>query len=389
MPDLKPNHIYRRLIWVCLILAFIFINTNIFLANYNPSNHSQVISSNLENNQDYISLLDLQNAFIRNAKRIKPSVVSVNKVKEIIDKSSWYETHGSTSWYDSIRNWFAQNLKKRKYSVESVGSGVILSSNGHILTNYHVIEKIDRILVILSDGKEYFAKVVGHDIYSDLAVLEISTMRSLPEPKFGESKNLSVGEWVMAIGNPYGLEGTVTVGVISGTGRDDLGISHFENFIQTDASINPGSSGGPLINLDGEIVGINTAVAAIGSGVSFAIPAETALLVGDQLIRNGSIERGWLGIGVQRLTPQLANTFKMNISHVGVLVNNISNKTPALSGGILRGDIIIQFDGQTISSLKYFQKLVANTTIGKVVSVKIFRDGQEKMLTVKVGKMNF
>ena len=332
--------------------------------------------------------MDLQNAFIRNAKKIKPSVVSVNKVKELFEKSSWYEPHGNIPWYAPIRNWFADNLKTRKYSVENVGSGIILDSNGYILTNYHVVENLDRVLVKLSDGKEYFAKVLGYDTYTDLAALKISTLRRLHEPEFGESKALNVGEWVMAIGNPYGLEGTVTVGVISGTGRTDLGISHFENFIQTDASINPGNSGGPLINLDGQIVGINTAVAAIGSGVSFAIPVEMALEVGGQLIHNGSVERGWLGIGIQNMTPELANTFNLNSSEVGILVNSIAKKTPAQSGGMLRGDIIIQFDGQKISNLKYFQKLVADTAIGKEVPVKIFRDGHERTLKIKIGKMN-
>jgi len=272
------------------------------------------------------------------------------------------------------------------YAIENVGSGIILDSNGYILTNYHVIEKLDRILIKLSDGKEYFAKVLGYDTYTDLAALKISTLRRLPEPEFVQSKDLSVGEWVMAIGNPYGLEGTVTVGVVSGIGRTDLGISHFENFIQTDASINPGNSGGPLINLDGEIIGINTAVAAIGSGVGFAIPVDMALKVGDQLIHKGSVDRGWLGIGIQDLTPELAYIFSLNIPD-GVLVNSIENKTPAQLGGMLRGDIIIQFDGKIISSLKYFQKLVADTAFGKMVPVKILRDGKEKILQIKIGKM--
>lgn len=387
MPDSRPTIHFRKLAWACLIVAFVFINSQFFLDSYNLPDTKKALPDGLENSQDYKNLLDLQNAFIRNAKNIKPSVVSVNKVKELVEKSSWYEPHGTKPWYASIRNWFNQNLKTRKYSVENVGSGIILDSNGHILTNYHVVEKLDRILIKLPNGKEYFAKVLGYDTYTDLAALKISTLRRLPEPEFGESKSLSVGEWVMAIGNPYGLEGTVTVGVISGTGRSDLGISHYENFIQTDASINPGNSGGPLINLDGEIVGINTAVAAIGSGVSFAIPVEMALKVGGQLIRNGSVERGWLGIGIQRLTPELANNFKLSIPGVGVLVNSIANKTPAQSGGMLRGDIIVQYDGQTISSLTYFQKLVADTAIGKVVPVKIFRDGHEKILKIRVGKM--
>lgn len=389
MSDSRPTHRFRNLAWGCLILAFVFINTSFFLDSYTPPSHpKKAIPDSLEDRRDYKNLMDLQNAFIRNAKKIKPTVVSVNKVKELVDKSSWYQPHGSAPWYAPIRSWFAQNLRSRKYSVESVGSGIILDSNGYILTNFHVIEKLDRILIKLSDGKEYFAKVIGYDTYTDLATLKISTLRRLPKPEFGQSSILSAGEWVMAIGNPYGLEGTVTVGVISGTGRTDLGISHFESFIQTDASINPGNSGGPLINLDGQIVGINTAVAAIGAGVSFAIPVEMALKVANQLIQNGSVERGWLGVGIQDLTPELADTFRLNIPDVGVLVNSIANKTPAQSGGMLRGDIIIRFDGKTISSLKYLQKLVADTTIGKMVAVKIFRDGQEKTLRIKIGKMS-
>ena len=388
MPELKSSQYSIKFAWGCLIIALIVINTNYFLSKYRNSISKKPISRSLEDTHDYKNILDLQNAFIRNTKKIKPSVVSVNKVKELVEKSSWFEPHSPRPWYYDIKKWFTQNLNSRKYSVENVGSGVILDSNGYILTNYHVVENLDRVMVKLSDGKEYFAKILGYDTYTDLAALKIATLRNLAEPKFGESKTLSVGEWVMAIGNPYGLEGTLTVGVISGIGRTNLGISRYESFIQTDVSINPGNSGGPLINLDGEIIGINTAVAAIGSGVSFAIPVEVALEVGNQLIRNGSVERGWLGIGIQKLTPELATTFNLNQYDKGVLVNSIRKKTPAESGGILPGDIIIQFDGKTVSSLRYFQNLVAKTTVGKMVAVKIFRDGQEKILNVKIGKMS-
>jgi S1-C subfamily serine protease len=388
MPELKSSQYSIKFAWGCLIIALIVVNTNYFLSKYRNSISKKPISRSLEDTHDYKNILDLQNAFIRNTKKIKPSVVSVNKVKELIEKSSWFEPHSPRPWYYDIKKWFTQNLNSRKYSVENVGSGVILDSNGYILTNYHVVENLDRVMVKLSDGKEYFAKILGYDTYTDLAALKIATLRNLAEPKFGESKTLSVGEWVMAIGNPYGLEGTLTVGVISGIGRTNLGISRYESFIQTDVSINPGNSGGPLINLDGEIIGINTAVATIGSGVSFAIPVEVALEVGNQLIRNGSVERGWLGIGIQKLTPELATTFNLNQYDKGVLVNSIRKKTPAESGGILPGDIIIQFDGKTVSSLRYFQNLVAKTIVGKMVAVKIFRDGQEKILNVKIGKMS-
>ena len=194
MPDSKPNPHFRKLLWGCLILSFVFINASFFLDSYSPSNPKNTIPRTLENSQDYKNLIDLQNAFIRNAKKIKPSVVSVNKVKELFEKSSWYEPHGTIPWYAPIRNWFADNLKTRKYSVENVGSGIILDSNGYILTNYHVVENLDRVLVKLSDGKEYFAKVLGYDTYTDLAALKISTLLRLPEPEFGESKALKVGE---------------------------------------------------------------------------------------------------------------------------------------------------------------------------------------------------
>ncbi len=384
----KNQTFWKTLAWGCLIFAFVLFHTKDFWTEFVPAVPVKADPSSLKNREDYKNLLDLQTAFVRNAKNIKPSVVSINKVKELVEKSSWYDPHTQRSepWYAKIRSWLSQNLSGRKYSVENVGSGIILNSKGYILTNYHVIEKIDRILIKLYDGKEYFAKIIGYDSYTDLAALKISSLRRLPKPSFGQSVDLNVGEWVMAIGNPYGLEGTVTVGVISGTGRTDLGISHYENFIQTDASINPGNSGGPLINIEGEIIGINTAVAAIGSGVGFAIPIEMALAIGDQLINNGFVKRGWLGIGIQNLTPELANTFSSKTQE-GVLVNKVENKTPAQLGGMLRGDIIIQYDSKIISSLKNFQKLVADTSIGRVVLIKILRDGQEKILQIKIGKM--
>ena len=219
-----------------------------------------------------------------------------------------------------------------------------------------------------------------------MAVLKISALRSLPEPKFGHSLGLQVGEWVMAIGNPYGLDGTVTVGIISGKGRTDLGITHFESFIQTDASINPGNSGGPLISLEGSIIGVNTGVAAIGSGVGFAIPVEKALKIANQLVESGSVARGWLGVGIQNLTPELAQTLEFEKVD-GVLVNSVDSKTPAHEGGIRRGDIILQFDGNPVPGSKHFQKMVADTKIGRSVQVKVFREGEEKAFKITIGKL--
>jgi len=189
----------------------------------------------------------------------------------------------------------------------------------------------------------------------------------------------------MAIGNPYGLNGTVTVGVISGTHRSDLGIATFENFLQTDASINPGNSGGPLIDLKGNVIGINTAIAEIGSGVGFAIPMEMASRIADSLIEEGTVERGWLGVGIQSLTPELAVSFAVSRED-GVLVNNVDTGTPAHKAGLLQGDIIISYDGKVVLDSKSLQKLVAESHVGKSVRLKIIREGVEKTVFVEVGK---
>ena len=192
----------------------------------------------------------------------------------------------------------------------------------------------------------------------------------------------------MAIGNPYGLQGSVTVGVISAVGRSDLGIATYENFIQTDASINPGNSGGPLINLDGKIIGINTITAAVGSGIGFAIPIGMAMRIVDELIDSGGVERGWLGVEIQQMTPELAAIFEMPNTKSGVLVNAVENHTPAKNGGIMRGDVVIQYDGKQILNPKNFKHMVANTVVGKKIPIKIIRDGYEKSLLVTIGKLN-
>jgi len=374
---------------VSLVFQF-FLNKPLFFESLSPQ-LTKTADSDLTERQDYKNIVELQKAFIRNAKRIKPTVVSINKIQERSDKSSLQSFDSTTPkpWFSSFREWLAGSMQRKRYQVESVGSGVILDANGYIVTNHHVIADIPNILVRLSNGRDYYAKLIKSDPMTDLAVLKISSIRRFPYPAFGKSDQLKVGEWVMAIGNPYGLEGTVTVGVVSGKGRTDLGITTFENFIQTDASINPGNSGGPLINLAGEVIGINTAVAEIGSGVGFAIPFETAIHVASQLIENGEVERGWLGVGIQSLTPDLASSFNLTSLKNGFLVNSVEQKTPAEDGGMQRGDIIILFDGMEVPGSKKFQKMVADTEIGKVVTIKVIRNGAEKNLKIKIGKLSF
>ncbi len=350
------------------------------LPSSQPVSLQPSIYADLEGYQDIVAL---QNAFIRNAKQLKPTVVSINKLVEMPSNKRKIRK-GTDGWLSNFQDWLSDSLKK-KYLVESLGSGVIYDSRGYILTNYHVVENVDEIMVKLMDQREFSAKVVGVDPFTDLAVLKIFSFSSFPVPTFGSTKNLGVGEWVMAIGNPYGLDGTVTVGVISGTQRSDLGIATFENFLQTDASINPGNSGGPLIDLDGNVIGINTAIAKIGSGVGFAIPMEMAAQIANSLIDKGTVERGWLGVGIQSLTPELAVSFAVTRED-GVLVNSVDVGAPAHQAGLLQGDIIISYDGQTALDSKSLQKLVAESHVGKSVRLKIIREGIEKIVFVEVGK---
>ena len=335
----------------------------------------------------YNLILDLQKAFIRNAKNVGPSVVNISKVYEVTKQNTWHDTPSDlrNSWFLNLKFWLNKKLRE-KYISETIGSGVIINESGYILTNHHVIENNDRILIRLSDKRDFFAKVVGVDPQTDLAVLKINSFRSLPHTSFSPSRDVEVGQWVMAIGNPYGLQGTVTVGVISGIRRSILGITTYEDFIQTDASINPGNSGGPLIDLDGKIIGINTSVAAVGSGIGFAIPSKMAFRIVEELIENGDVERGWLGVGIQGMTPELAKLFKMPSTQNGILINTVGDNTPAKDGGMMRGDVVIEYDEKQVLNSRRFQEMVADTEVGKKVLIEIIRDGLEQTILVTIGK---
>ena len=369
----------------------------LFLDRPAPSSHKETVPpigentafNPLSDHPEYQLVLGLQEAFVRNAKINRPSVVNISSAKELVEKSSWYDPHSpdSQSWFLALKKWLSRNLHEKKYISKTLGSGLIINSQGYIITNYHVIENSENLLVRLPDNRDHFAKVIGVDPKTDLAVLKIFSLRTLPQPEFGSSRDVKVGQWVMAIGNPYGLQGTVTVGVISGVGRTGLGIAAYENFLQTDASINPGNSGGPLVNLEGKIIGLNTTVAAIGSGVGFAIPIEMALQVAEELIENGNVERGWLGVGIQEMTPDLASAFDLPVLTNGVLVNSVADNAPADSGGVIRGDVITRYNGEKVRDLRLFRHMVADTQVGQVVPIKVLREGREKNLRVKIGKL--
>src|SRR6476660_411238 len=289
----------------------------------------------------------------------------------------------------SVVSLFPINLtgKGREFMPERVpnapgsGAGVIITPDGHIITNNHVVGDATEIEVRLSDKSKLIAQVVGKDPDTDLAVLKVTSDHPLPNATFGDSTTVRVGQWVLAVGNPFGLERTVTLGVVSGIGRENVNLSRYENFIQTDASINPGNSGGPLFNLRGEIIGINTAIINFAQGIGFAIPSNMAKQVIQQLLTQGRVTRGWLGVGIQPLTAELARKFGVNEGD-GVLVNEVFEKNPAAAAGIKPGDILTRIDGIVIDTPNKLSRVVAGLPPGSTTKVEIVRDQQRLVLDV-------
>ncbi len=264
------------------------------------------------------------------------------------------------------------------------GSGVIVSSDGYILTNNHVVDDADEITVRLSDKRELKGKVVGRDPKTDLALVKVESDKPLPAAKLGDSDRARVGDWVVAVGNPFGLDHTVTAGIISAKGRALEG--PYDDFIQTDASINPGNSGGPLLNLQGEVIGINAQIVAGGQGIGFAIPVNLAKTISQQLKTKGGVSRGWLGVAIQDLTPEMAEHFGIQ-GKQGALVADVTKGGPADEAGLRRGDVIVAYDGKPIEESHDLPLVVASTPIGRTVEVKVLRDGGPKTFPVMVGRL--
>ena len=271
--------------------------------------------------------------------------------------------------------------QERAPNASGSGSGVIIDPEGHIITNNHVIGDATEIEVRFSDKSKLMAQVVGRDLDTDLAVLKVTADHPLPSAKFGDSSSVRVGQWVLAVGNPFGLDRTVTLGVVSGVGRENVNLSRYENFIQTDASINPGNSGGPLFNLRGEVIGINTAIINFAQGIGFAIPSNMAKQVIQQLLTQGRVTRGWLGVGIQPLTAELARKFGVNEGD-GVLINEVFDKDPAAAAGIKPGDILTRIDGTVIDTPNRLSRVVAGLVPGSTAKVEIVRDQQRLVLDV-------
>jgi Do/DeqQ family serine protease len=275
--------------------------------------------------------------------------------------------------------------QERIPNIPGSGSGVIIDTEGHIITNNHVVGDSTELEVRLSDKTKLIAQVVGKDPDTDLAVLKVTTDRPLPSAHFGDSTTVRVGQWVLAVGNPFGLDRTVTLGVVSGIGRENVNLSRYENFIQTDASINPGNSGGPLFNLRGEVIGINTAIINFAQGIGFAIPSNMAKQVLQQLLAQGRVVRGWLGVGIQPLTPELARKFGVSEGE-GVLVNEVFEKDPAAAAGIKPGDIIIRIEGVVIDSPNRLSRIVAGLSPGATTKVEVVRNQQRMVLDVALSE---
>jgi len=310
---------------------------------------------------------------------VKQTGPAVVKIETIVKKEPLYNPFFNDPFF---REFFGDQFSQSEIQ-QGLGSGFIISPDGYIVTNHHVIENSSQINVYLTSRKEpYSAKVVGYDKQLDLAVLKIEVDKKLPFLEFGDTNSLEVGSWVIAIGNPYGLDHTVTVGVISAKGRPvTINGNEFKDLLQTDASINPGNSGGPLIDLRGKVVGINTAINSRAQGIGFAIPSSTVTQVLDQLINEGKVIRPWLGVYMQPLTKELANYFGLEKS-TGILISAVADNSPAQKAGIRRGDIILEFNKIKINDPKQLSEEVAKRKIGEKVNILIYRDN--KFLSIPV-----
>lgn len=333
----------------------------------------------------------LSRAFAAVVEKAAPAVVFIEVEKTVIRKSPWphpfpfgpfpFDFFGD----DFMRRFFPQ--LPQKFKQRGAGSGFIVSSDGLIFTNNHVVEGADKVTVKLADGRTFKAKIVGRDPQSDVAVLKVKA-KNLPTVPLGDSDKIEVGEWVIAIGNPFGLSHTVTVGVVSAKGRSGLGITDYEDFIQTDAAINPGNSGGPLLNLRGEVIGMNTAIFTRSGGymgIGFAIPINIVKLVAQQLVKQGKVIRGWLGVVIQDLTPALAEEFGLKKSE-GALVAEVLKNSPADKAGLKQGDVIVKYNGKSIKNASELRTFVGLTRPGTRVNLEVIREGKPLVLKVTIGE---
>jgi serine protease Do len=354
---------------------------------------------NAEQQRDDVTSLatveQISRAFTVVTKKVAPSVVYIDVEKAIPVSGSGPGIGGLPPGFDEqqLRRFFGDQLPQfqtpqQPRRAQGQGSGFIISEDGYILTNNHVVGDADRMMVTMADGRQFAANLVGADPRSDVAVIRVEAS-GLPSLKMGDSSRVQAGEMVLAVGSPFGLAGTVTSGIVSATGRDSMGIADYENFIQTDAAINPGNSGGPLVNLQGEVIGINTAIASRTGGymgIGFAIPINMARAICDQLIETGSVSRGFLGVAIQDLTGDLAESFGIDRTD-GVLISDVTADSPAAKAGLQSGDVIIEFNGGEVKKMASFRNLVAQTAPGSDAEIVVLRDGKAKRLQITIGTL--
>jgi len=327
--------------------------------------------------------------FTELAKMASPAVVNIRTVKTIkgggrVYRHFFNSPFGKQDPFNDFFDNYLGNKPKRDFKQRSLGSGFIIDKEGYIVTNNHVIEDADKIKVKLKNGKEFDAEIVGRDPNTDIGLIKIKSKNNLPVVELGDSDALKVGQWVLAIGSPFGLEHTVTAGIVSAKGRI-IGSGPYDDFIQTDASINPGNSGGPLINMKGEVIGINTAIIASGQGIGFAIPINHAKRIVDQLKSSGEVTRGWLGVGIQNLSEELAEYSGIK-DKKGVLITEVFPGDPADEAGIKPKDIVLSINGKKVENTRELSKLIADTSVGDTVKIKVLRNGKENTFTVKIIK---
>ncbi|VFU14229.1 putative periplasmic serine endoprotease DegP-like [anaerobic digester metagenome] len=316
------------------------------------------------------------------AEQVLPSVVNISSVKKVtVNRSPLFSD-------PFFRDFFGDGIPRERVQ-QALGSGVIVSGDGYIVTSNHVVSGADEVEVRLSDERVFTAKIIGNDPKSDVAVIKIDA-KDLPVIKIGKSSNLRIGSYVLALGNPYGLAGTVTHGIISALGRSGLGITEYENFIQTDAPINPGNSGGALVNMDGELIGINTAILSQTGGnigIGFAIPVDLVMDIVESLRKYGRVVRGWLGVTVQEITPEIAEAMELKTPR-GVLIADVIKGSPAAEAGIRQGDVVVSINGKEVNDPSALQFLVSEIAPGTKVPVTVIRNGSRKSVTVTIGDLS-
>jgi len=332
----------------------------------------------------------LQAAFVSVADRVRPAVVHIGTLQVARGRRPPM-IPGPNADDPFFKDFFDQFFgrsgpgRREEFQTPGLGSGVIVDKRGYVLTNFHVVRGADAVTVRLADKQEFRGRIVGTDSKTDIAIIKFDAPVDVRVATLGNSDALRVGEWAIAIGNPFGLDQTVTVGVVSATGRADVGIATYENFIQTDASINPGNSGGPLVNLRGEVIGINTAIVATGQGIGFAIPANMVKRVTAQLIDRGKVTRGWIGIAMEPLTTDLAQALGLRDTR-GAVVARVYPEGPAAAAGLRKNDVVLQFEGVGVDDYRHLQRLSADAEVGKTVNLEIIRNRERKTVDLRVAE---